>query len=169
MTAKSLLEQELDELYRQVSAGQERGERIGMVRRRVAYTLKIVAGGGSLFVATGLAPGLHQAVGIAVLVAVFIDTISANHKRLLAEVEAGHAFRAMRSRVKGEFNREVSELYAKKSSGDLSVQPQIDALMKKAHAVLLDGIEKINATRDKADIEGLRSLSLDQERAGLSP
>lgn len=169
MTAQNLLEQELDDLYKQAAAGQERGEKFGKIRRRIAYILKIIAAGGSLFVATGLLPSWHQAVGIAILVAVLIDTVSSNHKRLLAEVEAGYAFRALRSRVKGEFNREASELFVQKNSGDDSVQPQIDALMKKTHGVLSDGIQKVETTRDKADLEGLRALSLDQERAGLSP
>ena len=164
----NLLEQELDDLYKQTTAGQVRGEKAGKWRRWLAYVLKGVAAGGSLFVATGLLASWHQAVGIAVLVAVSIDTISANHKRLIAEVEAGYAFRALRSRVKGEFNREASELYVRKNSGDAAVQSQIDALMKKTHVVLSKGIENIETTRHKADIEGLRALSLDQERAGLA-
>jgi hypothetical protein len=169
MPIANLLEQELDDLYKQASAGQARGERFGRVRRRVAYTLKIIAAGGSLFVATGLFPSWHQGVGIAVLLAVFADTISSNHKRLLAEVEAGYAFRSIRSRVKREFNREASELYVRKDAGDATAQPLIDGLMKKAHVVLSESIEKIEATRDQADIEGLRALSLDQERAALAP
>ena len=168
MNHKSLIEKELDELYKQVDAGQEEGEKAGKIRSQIAYLLKIIAAGGSLVVATGLVPNLHQAIGIAVLIAVFIDTISSNHKRLIASVEAGYAFRSLRSRVKGEFNREASPLYKRKNNGDASVEPEIDELMSKTHIVLSEGVELIQKKKEAADIEALKSLSLDQERAGLS-
>ena len=168
MAAKSLLEQELDQLYKKVAVGQERGEKIGKVRRVVAYSLKTIAAGGSLFVATGLLPSWHQAVGIAILVAVFVDTISSNHKILLAEVEAGYAFRSLRSRIKGDFNRAASPLYERLKSGDTTVEPLIEDLMNKAHIALSSGIGEIEKLLEKADISALKSLSLDQERSDLS-
>ena len=167
MADQTLLDKELDELYKAAAAGQLRGEKIGRQRRIAAYVLKGIAAGGSLIVATGLLKACHQAIGIAVLLAIFIDTISSNHKRLIAEVEAGYAFRSLRNRVKGEFNREASPLYKKREAGDKTVEQQLETLQKSAHTELSTGIETIREKLEKSDIEALRGLSLDQKRAKL--
>lgn len=168
MSRITLLDKELDELYKKTAKGQKRGERIGGQRKILAYILKGIAAGGSLLIATGLLSPFHQGIGIAVLVAIFIDTLFSNHKRLIADVEAGYAFRALSSRVKGEFNRKASSLYQKIHDGDHSAQEQIEELKKKAHVVLSDGIEIIQKNLEKADIEALKSLSLDQERSSIA-
>jgi hypothetical protein len=168
MAQQSLLEKELDELYKEVAAGEARGQAVGKYRRIAAYALKIIAAGGSLVVATGLLAPWHQLLGIAVLVAVFIDTVSSNHRRLIAEVEAGYAFRALRSRIKGDFNREASSLHLRRQQGDATVEGEFEKLMNEAHKALSNGIAEIRRTLEKADVEALQALSLDQERAGLS-
>ncbi|AZZ98465.1 hypothetical protein [Pseudoalteromonas sp. R3] len=168
MSHSNLLEKELDELYKEADRGRTEGERAGNVRRLVAYILKVIAAGGSLVVATGLFSDWHQQLGIAVLVAIFFDTVSSNHKKLLATVEAGYAFRALKSKVKREFNREASTLYTRKNKGE-DVDDQIDILMKEAHVALSEGIELIQRKKEASDIDALKALSLDQERAGMSP
>ncbi|MBC2603158.1 hypothetical protein [Puniceicoccus vermicola] len=165
---KSLIDKELDELYKEVADGQERGEKVGSWRKIAAYSLKVVAAGGSLIVATGLLEPADQGIGIAVLLAIFADTISSNHKRLIAEVEAGYAFRALRSRVKGEFNREASPLYSAANTENESAVKELEQLKKRAHIALSDGIAEIRSKLEKSDIEALKALSLDQERSGLS-
>ena len=102
MNAPRLLEKELDELYKKV----KKGEKLGRTRRYSAYALKIVAGGAGLAIATGKVANFDQELGIAVLVAVFVDTVFSNHMRLIAETEAGHAYAALARRVKSSFNRE---------------------------------------------------------------
>ena len=163
----NILEKELDNLYKEVSNGQLRGEKVGRWRRFGAYFLKVVAAGGSLVVATGMAASFHQQIGIAILVAIFVDTVSSNHSRLMAEVEAGYAFRALKSRVRGDFNRELGGIQDKVTQEDAQALEQYNVLMKQAHSALSDGIAEIREKLEKADIEALKSLSLDQERASL--
>jgi hypothetical protein len=52
----TLIEKEINELYVQVNKGEKRGKRVAFLRKLAAYVLKIIAGGGSLVVATGYFP-----------------------------------------------------------------------------------------------------------------
>ena len=165
---RGLMEKELDELYKKVAAGEKRGSRVGLLRRVLAYGLKAVAAGGSLVVATGEWPELHQACGISVLIAVFLDTISSNHKRLLAEVKAGYAYQALRHRVKTEYNRKFAPLMEKKASDgqeSKSAEEAIARLQQRYHKILADNIADIRAKLAQVDIDALTALSLDHERA----
>jgi hypothetical protein len=168
---QSLIEKELDTLYKQIFAGEKRGKRVGRIRRIVAYTLKFIAGGGSLAVATGYFAQWTHPIGVAILVAVFLDTISSNHKRLLSEVEAGYAYEFLRMKVSRKFNRQYDPLNKQLKKADLtkdaaeSVQSAIDTLQQTAHQELSEGIEEIRKKLASEDVKALQFLALDSERA----
>src|SRR5437868_10575213 len=61
-------------------------------RRVVAYGFKILAVMGGIAVAAGISKEAAQIVGIAIAVVVALDGIFSNHVRLLASVEAKHAY-----------------------------------------------------------------------------
>jgi hypothetical protein len=150
MNTPTLLEKELDELYKKV----KKGEKLGRSRRFFAYALKLVAGGAGLAIATGKVANFDQELGIAVLVAVFIDTVFSNHMRLIAETEAGHAYAALARRVKSHFNRELGNVD----------ESQIEELKRKSHIELSTGIDEIEQRLAEVDIKALKSLSLDDDR-----
>ncbi|WP_282610263.1 hypothetical protein [Pelagibius sp. Alg239-R121] len=168
MPEMTIIEQGINEYYQTTVKGQRRGEQIRKWRVAFAYALKTVGAGGSLVVATGLLATWHQAIGISVLIAVFLDTITSNHKRLVAEVEAGSAFRSLRASVKGEFNREAAPLFKRVENGDVSAESELEALQSSTHKILQDEIKIIRANLEKADVAALQALSLDQERTSLS-
>src|SRR5258707_5215145 len=89
---QTLIEKELDEMFAEVRKRASELSKSSKLRLRGAYLLKIVAAGGGLFIATGLIPQIHQAIGIAVLAAVLMDSVFSNHDRLLSEVDAGLGF-----------------------------------------------------------------------------
>ena len=132
----------------------KKGEKLGRVRRFFAYALKIVAGGAGLAIATGKIANFDQELGIAVLLAVFIDTVFSNHMRLIAETEAGHAYAALARRVKSSFNRELGNVD----------ESQVVELMKKSHIELVNGIDEIEQRLAEVDIKALKSLSLEEDR-----
>jgi hypothetical protein len=134
----------------------------------MAYLLKTAAAGGSLVVATGKWPEAHQACGVAVLAAVLLDTISSNHKRLLAEVKAGYAYEALRHHVKSDYNRALDPLNRKLDAGgeaSEAAEVAITKLQQKAHKTLADGIAEIRSRLAQADVDALQALSLEHERA----
>lgn len=164
MNDVALLEKELDELYKITALGEERGLKYTIIRKGLAYFLKFIAAGGSLVIATGLSPEIHQGIGIAVLVAVFIDSLSSNHKRLIAEVEAGYAFRALRNKIKWAYNRDAAPLFKPAQNDDENAMEKLHLLMHNSHVSLSSGIEDIRVKLERADVEALKSLCLDQER-----
>jgi hypothetical protein len=164
---QTLLEKELDEMFVEVRKRAADLSKSSKRRLRGAYLLKIVAAGGGLFIATGLLPEVHQAIGIAVLVAVFMDSVFSNHDRLVSELEAGYAFDALGTRVKREYNREASSLNEAAENGDAIATAQIEALRKKAHTELDDGLAKIKEGLHARNVAALRSLSLESERASV--
>lgn len=160
MSNQSLLEKELDELYKKVKAG----EHLGRQKRNLAYGLKIVAGGSGLGVASGIYPAIDQLLGMTVLVAVFIDSVFSNHMRLLAETKASHAYSALSRKVKSHFNRERDTVVRKASEGDENAKNELEEMMKQAHRTLSEGIDNIEAKLADVDIKALQALSLDDER-----
>ncbi len=96
MTAPTLIDKELNELYKEV----DKGKNLGRGRRIVAYGAKLIAGGGGLLIATGEFSAFDQALGTAVLIVVLLDSVFSNHLRLIAEVQAGHAYKELSRKVK---------------------------------------------------------------------
>lgn len=160
----SLIDKELDELYKVCEHGEKKGLSYTLIRKILAYSLKFVAAGGSLAIATALIKEYDQMIGIAVLVVVFIDELTSNHKRLIAEVEAGYAYRSLKSRVKWSFNSQFDPIMGGVNAGDQTAVDKYKELKKDAHTVLATGIESIRQKLQDADIAALQSLSLDAER-----
>src|SRR6266581_3183196 len=110
MSQQSLLETEINTLYQKTVAGEKRGKHAALLRRLIAYLLKTVAAGGSLVVATGYVPQWNQPIAVAILIAVLIDSVSSNHKRLLSEVQAGYAYEFLRENISREYNRSLDPI-----------------------------------------------------------
>jgi hypothetical protein len=168
---QSLIEQDINTVYQQALRGEKRGKQIAWIRRAAAYVLKIVAAGGSLFVATGYVPEWNQSVGVAILIAVLLDSVSSNHKRLLSEVKAGYAYEFLRDGVSREYNRAFDLLLRRRqkigTGGETAeaVDAAILELQQRTHARLTDGNRQIRESLANADLKALEALALDNERA----
>jgi hypothetical protein len=168
---QTLIEKEIDTLYQQALRGERRGSSVARVRRLIAYLLKFVAAGGSLVVATGYVPAWNQPIGAAILIAVLIDGVSSNHRRLLSEVQAGYAYEFLRERVSREYNRSLDAILKEQKRLAAANQPTQatdsarDALQQKTHKDLADGIQQIREGVAAADLKALEALALDNERA----
>jgi hypothetical protein len=168
---QSLIEKEIDTLYQQTRRGEARGKRVAGFRRFAAYFLKIIAAGGSLFVATGYVSEWNQSVGVAILIAVLLDSVSSNHKRLLSEVQAGYAYEFLREGVSREYNRLFDQLLKRRqraaTSGEApeAIENDVEQLQHTIHKRLTDGIRQIRESLAAADLKALEALALDNERA----
>lgn len=171
---QSLIEKDINTLYQQARDGEIRGKRAATARKVVAYVLKGIAGGGSLVVATGYFAGWHQLIGVAILVALLLDTISSNHKRLLSLVQAGYAYEFLIQKVSRQYNRDADPLVKKLRDASASTEARgeaeqgIDSLQQRSHKDLTDGIAQIRDGLAKADLKALEALSLDNERAAAT-
>jgi hypothetical protein len=168
--SQSLLEREIDELFKQAIAGANRGKRIAATRRIFAYLFKIVAAGSGLVVGFNLFPGANQYFGIAAAVAVFLDSITQNFKRLQAEAKAGYAFFFLKEKVHRTFNRDLGLLQAKADADGTSrsapqVKQQELEFQRLAQAELQKGVADIRQFLADEDLKSLEALSLDAERA----
>lgn len=172
MPSEDILDADIRSLLARAEAGRKRGVRVGRIRRVLAYGLKIVAAGGSLLIVADQFSGAHQAIGFAILVAIFIDSVTSNHKRLLSEVRAGYAYDALSRNVGYEHNRRLDPLLKRKraaiEAGDpglSTIEEEIDALKRETHERLQLGIKAIDDRRAEADLAALEAISLDNERA----
>jgi hypothetical protein len=168
---QSLIEKEINTLTAQAWTGEVHGKRVARARKVFAYLLKAIAGGGSLVVATGYFSEWHQLIGVAILVAIFLDTISSNHKRLLSEAQSGYAYEFLREGASRKYNRQLDGLTKQLRKPGLTAdaseatQNAIDALQQTTHAELTDGIAQIKKSLAEADLRALEALTLDNERA----
>lgn len=165
---QSLIEKDIDTLYTQARTGEKRGKSVARARKVVAYLLKAIAGGGSLVVATGYFSASHQLIGVAILVAIFLDTISSNHKRLLAEAQSGYAYEFLRENVSRKYNRQLDPLLKELQKPGVAADAArkgIDTLQQTTHEELTNGIAQIKKSLADADLKALEALTLDNERA----
>lgn len=169
--SKDLIDKELDELYKEAAALSNKGRIIGGYRKAAAYVLKAIAAGSSLLVGLELWPEHSRWFGVAALAAVFADTISSNHKRLLGIVIAGHAAERLRNSVKRNFNRQQNShlrtlrRLAPNDPAIEVIQDEINNLKEDAHKMLTSNIEDIKKKLIDLDVAALEALSLDPERA----
>lgn len=171
MTSDSIIDRDIAALFQRAERGKLRGRRVARVRRLLAYTLKAVAAGGSLVVATNVWPGDQQGVGIAILVAVLVDSITSNHRRLISEVKAGYAYEFLAHNIGLKHNRELDPLVgrlrraAQRGEPASDTEAGIDELKARTHKELADGIAAIEQSRAEQDVKALEAISLDNERA----
>lgn len=165
---------DIDRLFQETQRGKVRGQRVGGLRRVLAYGLKAIAAGGSLLIAADvLSADAVQGVGVGILTAILVDSVTSNHKRLLAEVEAGYAFGFLADGVANAFNRTVSPLAkamrraeeAQNEAQKEEIQAEIDQLELETHERLSDGIATIKKKLAENDLKALQAISLDNERA----
>jgi hypothetical protein len=168
---QTLIEKEIATLYDQTRAGEARGKKVARLRKVIAYGLKAIAGGGSLVVATGYLSHWQQLIGVAILVAIFLDTISSNHKRLLAEAKAGYTYEFLRESVSRKYNRELDPLVKQlRKAGVAATEAEaahkaVDKLQWTTQKELADGISQIKRNLADSDLKALEALTLDKERA----
>jgi len=168
---QSLIEKEIATLEAQTRTGEDRGKRAAQLRKIIAYGLKAIAGGGSLVVATGYLSAWQQLIGVAILVAIFLDTISSNHKRLLSEAQAGYAYEFLRESHSRKYNRELDPLVKQLKKSDLTqaeaeaAHKAIDTLQRETQKELAEGIAQIKKNLADSDLKALEALTLDKERA----
>lgn len=161
-----LIEKEINELFQQALRGEKRGKRVGTARRLIAYALKLIAAGGSLVVATGKFPEWSQPIGVAILIAVLLDSVTSNHKRLLSEVQAGYAFGFLHEAISRKHNRDLDPILEQMKTGqnNQAATAAKNALEQITHVELTDGIKSIKEGLAAADLKALEALSLDNER-----
>jgi len=162
----TLIEKEINDLTKRLY----KLEKKGRFRRLFAYGLKIVAGGGSLIIALNVVPKYNHYIGIAALVAIFIDGVFANYERLVGEMQAGYAARAQRELISREYNRTLDRLLKKLKDKTLSqsdrnaVDREKDDLQENTQKRLADAVTSVEKALADLDLKALRSLSLDTER-----
>jgi hypothetical protein len=104
-------------------------------------------------------------VGVLVTVAVAIDALFSNHKRLLTVTAAANAYSNLLRNVKQTFNQKLSGILRLKETDEKKAKAQlenlIDGLLRKLHEEqnhIEDGLQA-------ADLTVLETISLEQHAA----
>lgn len=169
MTApsKTLIEVEIDGLVQKLNKLSKSGQH----RRWIAYGLKFVAGGAGLVIALDVFATANKWLGAAILAAVFIDAVFANYERLIGEIRASHAAKLKRAQITAEHNVAlvpiINRMRAAKpdSSEYVAASEEKDNLEISTHKALLLAVTEIEQALATLDLNALKSLSLEAERA----
>lgn len=167
----TLIEREINELAQRLY----KLERSGRKRRFIAYLLKIIAGGSGLVVALDVLGSFNKWLGAAILIAVFLDAVFANYERLIGETRAGYAAKFKLTKIMADHNRALTPLLARmKANPSQSAEYQQataakDALEESTHQLLLAAVTEIEQALADLDLNALKSLSLEAERATTKP
>jgi hypothetical protein len=165
-STRTIVQRELDEMVRECHGHRN----LGRPRRWFAYFLKVLAGGAALLITFGRWPNLNQILGFVALAAVFADTVTSNHLRLIGETKAGHAYRRVLFSLAREHNRALDALKrdldaAKDGTTRQEISRRIAELEASTHKAMTDRMAAIREALDEQDIKALQSLSLESESA----
>ena len=135
-----------------------------MMRRIVAYGVKGIAVLGGVMITLGLLEEWSRYIGAAITVAVAVDYISSNHRRLLALTEAKYAYSTLLNAVDRTHTRRLADVLAlKQAAGDAAARPELLKLLKELLDKLHTKENEIEALIQRADLEGLRQIAVDQQ------
>jgi hypothetical protein len=140
-------------------------------KRTLAYTLKAIVVFGGIVITAGLKGIPAQLIGILIMVAAGIDLIWSNHRRLLVETEAHYAYEALLENVANTHTQKLGKILSLKRTKPKEAEQQLIELLEQLIVKLNGTKAEIKASLNKADLEALRSLSLDEiaNRKGFTP
>lgn len=166
-----LTEKGLNGLFVRAHAGARKGFIVSIWRRVVAYALKGTAIAAAGVVAINEWPDINRWCGVAIFAAVSVDALFSNHKRLIARVRAGYAYKFLADRIHHEHNRKKDRLLtrlrrAQESGKDtLAIKQAIDKLDDRTYGEFFEAMSDIDKSLADVDVKALEALSLDNERA----
>jgi hypothetical protein len=132
-------------------------------RRFLAYALKAIAIFGGISITAGLQQPASQIVGIIITVAVAVDALFSNHKRLLAVTSAANAYSNLLSNVKSSYNIELAAVLKIKETDKAKARKQLQAMVTKYMRKLKDEKERIDNGLQETDLRLLNTISLEQK------
>ncbi len=134
--------------------------REAVIRRFVAYFLKALAVFGGLVVATGLPTDVSQIIGMGVSMAVAIDAISSNHKRLIIVMEARNAYDRLIRTTNSRYRRGLRDLLRHRPSNSKAAGVRVANLLISLLSDLEDNSNVIADSLRTNDLKTLENLSL---------
>jgi hypothetical protein len=159
-----------DEAQIKVQDAASKLAKVSKRKRILAYTLKAIAVFGGIVITAGLEGIPAQLVGILIMVAAGVDLIWSNHRRLLVETEAHYAYEALLENVANTHTQELGQILILKQTKPKEAEQQLIELLEQLISKLNSTRAEIKGSLNKADLEALRSLSLDEiaNRRGLT-
>ncbi|MEO8035409.1 MAG: hypothetical protein ABI837_13315, partial [Acidobacteriota bacterium] len=114
--ATDYLQEQLDAQYKTTEQNAARVQRERNLRRALAYGFKTLAVIGGIIITYGVAQSTAHALGLSIAIAIAIDAIFSNHRRLLAAAAASKAYVQLLRTVRNGHQRALGKLLPKKNS-----------------------------------------------------
>ena len=157
-----------DEILREVSKDAARLRARSDTRRYTAYVLKALAVLGGIAIAAGVVGAWAQAIGILITVAVAIDSISSNHKRLLSETEATYAYEALSDSAVRRHRLELAPILDIKQQGDEdAARSALAKLLDSLIGTLQEGQTRAEKALRQTDLDALKAITLENTPTSL--
>lgn len=159
------LQKQFEEEYGRASAAAQRLSREAKQRRWAAYTLKAIAIFGGISIAAGLRGVWSQVVGLLVTVAVAVDALFSNHKRLLTVTAAANAYSNLLRNIRQTYNQKLVGILKLKGPDGKKAKAQLENLIDGLLRELHNEQNQIEGGLQAADLKLLDNISLEQHAA----
>lgn len=137
-------------------------------RRISAYTFKGIAVFGGISIAAGLHGVWSQVIGILITVAVAIDALFSNHKRLLIVSAAAHAYSNLLDNIKHTHTQKLAEVIKLRQTDQDNARTKLEELLSGLMLQLHNEHQTIETGLKEADLKLLNTISLEQHASDLS-
>lgn len=151
-----------DEAQAKVQESASKIAKLSSRKRILAYTLKAIVVFGGIVITAGLKGIPAQIIGILIMVAAAVDLIWSNHRRLIVETEARYAYEALHENVANTHTQRLGQILTLKRLNPKEAEQQLIEILAQLILKLNDTRAEIKAALNRADLEALRSLSLDE-------
>lgn len=157
-----------EESYEATKADASNCAREAKWRRFSAYALKAIAVFGGISIAAGLRGVWSQIVGILITVAVALDALFSNHKRLLIVTAASHAYSNLLSNIRQSYNRQLAGVLKLRQTDQDKAKAKLEKLLNDLMLQLQNEHQQIIKGLQEADLKLLNTISLEQRAAELA-
>jgi hypothetical protein len=163
------LQNRFSETHQKVSDDSKVISREAKLRRTLAYFLKAVAVFGGLAIAVGIPKEWSQVVGILIAVAITVDSLFSNHRRLLSVTEASNAYKNLLRDIEQTYNIKLAEvLKTRKTKGEAKAKDKLEALINNLLIQLQGEQSRIEKGLQDSDLKLLESIKLEHQTAAAA-
>jgi hypothetical protein len=162
--ATEYLQRQLDEQLKSAASLRDKLWKERNWRLLPAYGFKLLALIGGIAVAAGPSKAVAQVIGIAIAVAVVLDGVFSNHRKLMSVATGQQAIKHLLARIAHEHVLEMAPVLELKREDAAGAVKLLNSLNMRLLKELGDRRQEIENRIDEDDLRALEALSLDEQK-----
>lgn len=156
---------QFESLFNKTKTDAGKAERRFKLFVSIAYVLKAVAIFGAIAISAGLTERVAQGVGVLIMLAVGVDALLSNQKRVIAHSITSISYRNLLEAIMFKHTNALSEQLPKKKTNEAAFFESMTAKLKELRKELFQGRNEIQQALEKAELLTLETLTVESKES----